>query len=108
VRGARHELPIEQAHYWPHNRIVWAGPRETPPALAALADDLARALGRAGFELEDRAFSAHVTLLRRARVRHALPPPPAVSWPVEAFALVRSDLSAEGASYSVLRRFALD
>jgi 2'-5' RNA ligase len=107
VRGARHELPIEQAHYWPHNRIVWVGPQETPPALAALAGALGVALAQSGFELEERAFSAHVTLIRKARVKGALPLLPAVSWPVDEFALVRSELSAEGASYSVLRRFAL-
>lgn len=107
VRGACHELPIEQAHYWPHNHIVWAGPLETPPALGTLADDLARALKRSGFELEERAFSAHVTLIRKARVKEALPLLPAVSWPVEEFVLVRSELSAEGARYAVLRRFRL-
>jgi 2'-5' RNA ligase len=108
VRGACHELPIEQAHYWPHNHIVWVGPLETPPALGTLADDLARVLERSGFELEERAFSAHVTLIRKARARVALPVLPAIAWPVDAFALVRSDLSAEGASYTVLRRFKLD
>jgi 2'-5' RNA ligase len=108
VRGARHELPIEQAQYWPHNHIVWAGPLETPPALAALAGALAQALASAGFELEERAFSAHVTLIRKARVKEALPLLPAVSWPVEEFVLVRSELSAEGARYAVLRRFRLD
>jgi 2'-5' RNA ligase len=107
VRGARHALPIEQAQYWPHNHIVWVGPQETPPALAALAGALGVALAQSGFELEERTFSAHVTLIRKARVKGALPLLPAVSWPVEEFALLRSDLSAEGASYAVLRRFAL-
>ena len=29
VRGAPHELPIERARWWKHNRIVWAGPERT-------------------------------------------------------------------------------
>jgi 2'-5' RNA ligase len=32
---------------------------------------------------------------------------PAVAWPVEEFALMRSELAAEGARYSVLQRFTL-
>jgi 2'-5' RNA ligase len=31
VRGARHELPIEEARFWKKNQIVWVGPREMPP-----------------------------------------------------------------------------
>jgi 2'-5' RNA ligase len=107
VRGARHELPIEQARYWPHNHIVWAGPWEMPPALAALAGALDRSLAQAGFTLEERAFNAHVTLIRKARAKGALPLLPAVAWPVEDFALMRSEFAAEGARYSVLQRFAL-
>ena len=108
VRAARHELPIEQARYWPHNHIVWVGPREMPPALAAMAGALSGSLSKGGFTLEARAFHAHVTLIRKARAQGALPPLPAVAWPVEKFALVRSELAADGARYSVLQRFTLD
>ena len=34
VQGDAFDLPLEQARYWSDNHIVWAGPRETPPALA--------------------------------------------------------------------------
>lgn len=107
VGAPHHALPIEQARYWAHNHIVWAGPWEMPPALAALAASLGSALAKSGFELEERAFQAHVTLIRKARAKGALPLLPAVAWPVEEFALVRSELSAEGARYAVLQRFAL-
>lgn len=107
MRGARHELPIEQARYWPHNHIVWAGPWEMPPALAALASALNGSLAKAGFTLEERAFNAHVTLIRKARAKGALPLLPGVAWPVDEFALMRSEFAAEGARYSVLQRFKL-
>jgi hypothetical protein len=42
-------LPIEKAQYWKHNRIVWAGPRETPAALAALVEALHACLRQAGY-----------------------------------------------------------
>ena len=107
VRGTAHRLPIEQARYWRHNRIVWVGPNETPPALAALAAELKSALAQAGFELERRAFEAHVTLIRKGREPRMLPALPEIDWPVGEFVLVRSRLSNEGSSYEVLERFPL-
>ncbi len=97
IRLPRLEFCIEQARYWAHNRIVWAGPQETPAGLQALA----RALG------EERAFAAHVTLIRKARAPRTLPPLPGLGWPVAGFTLVRSVLAAEGPSYEVLANYAL-
>jgi 2'-5' RNA ligase len=88
---------IEQARYWPHNRIVWVGPAGTPPVLG----ELAQALG------ETRPYSAHVTLIRKARAPRHLPPVPALDWPVPEFVLVGSTLAPEGPSYEVLGRYAL-
>lgn len=105
--GKAHTLPIEQARWWAHNRIVWVGPNDVPPALAALAAELKSNLSQAGFELEARAFAAHVTLIRKAREPRELPPLPALEWPVSEFALVRSVLSREGSSYEPIERFAL-
>lgn len=97
IRLPAHAFHIEQARYWAHNRIVWAGPRQTPAAL----QQLARELGEA------REFSAHVTLLREAREPRGLPPPPALEWPVAQFTLVSSVLGPEGPSYEVLARYDL-
>lgn len=106
VRGEKHELPIEQARYWRENNIVWAGPRETPPALKALHASLCLELYREEFILERRPFAAHVTLLRKARAAE-LPPLPALQWPVTEFILVRSSVSSKGSTYEPLERFAL-
>ena len=107
VRAAPHRLPLEAARHWEHNRIVWAGPRETPAALEALAQALAAELARKDFALERRRFAAHVTLLRKARAPHLLPPLPALEWPVEEFSLVRSMLDAAGSRYAIVERFPL-
>ncbi|MGA7986367.1 MAG: RNA 2',3'-cyclic phosphodiesterase [Burkholderiales bacterium] len=107
--GKAHVLPIEQARYWKHNGIVWAGPNEIPAPLAALDVDLRNNLEREGFSLESRAFAAHVTLIRKAREPGAaLPGLPGVDWPVSEFVLVRSALAREGSSYRTIERFALD
>ena len=102
VRGRIHELPLEQARYWRHNRIVWAGPRRTPGALAELVEKLSRELQQEQFILEDRPFAAHVTLLRNASVPKARTLP-RLAWPVVEFALV----SSRGGAYQDVQRFAL-
>jgi 2'-5' RNA ligase len=105
--GQAHSLPIEQARYWSHNRIIWAGPNEIPAALMELAGHLKRHLEKLGLPLESRAFQAHVTLIRKVREPRELPPLPAIAWPVSEFVLVRSALSRDGSSYQTLERFAL-
>jgi 2'-5' RNA ligase len=108
VQGRAHALPIEVAEYWRHNQIVWAGPRETPAALAALVERLHFELYRAEFILERRPFAAHVTLVRKARKPVSLPPLPAVDWPIRDLTLVRSTVSAQGSAYDIVERFPLD
>jgi 2'-5' RNA ligase len=106
VRGAAHALPIEQATHRRGNGMIWVGPKETPPPLKALADALSLELYKEQFILERRPFAAHVTLIRKARAA-ALPPLPALDWPVREFLLVRSSLSGAGSTYEPLERFAL-
>lgn len=105
--AAAHRLPVTHAEYWPHNRIVWAGPERTPAPMRRLAIGLNKVLSNAGFVLERRAFAAHVTLIRKARAPRMLPPLPNVDWPVDEFVLVRSRLSEAGSHYEMLERFPL-
>ena len=107
MQGERHALPIEQAQLWPHNHIVWVGPREPPAALGAVVESLRAELVSGGFPLERRPFAAHVTLIRKARATGVLPPLPMVEWPVSEVALVRSALTPKGPNYEVIERIAL-
>ena len=107
VQGRRHELALEKAQYWKHNRIVWAGPREVPPELKVLVEALHVELYRAKYILERRPFAAHVTLLRSAQAPGELPPLPKVEWPVRELTLVQSASSAKGSVYVIVERFAL-
>ncbi len=107
VAGKRHALPLDQAQYWKHNKIVWVGPQTLPAALAALVGELHAALKDRGFVLEDRPFAAHVTLLRKARAPNALPPLPKLEWPVNEMLLVRSRTSPKGSTYEAVERFPL-
>ncbi len=108
LRCLVHAVPMEQAVYWRHNRIIWVGPRQAPAPLQCLAEDLKSALENAGFKLEDRPFQAHVTLVRKAREPRELPALPPLDWPVNDFLLVRSRPAAAGSAYEMLQRFPLD
>ena len=107
VKGKRHALPIEQARFWAHNRIVWVGPQETPEGVDLLVSGLALELQKREFKTENKGFSAHITLIRKAQRPGQLPALPAVRWMVDEFVLVRSRLSAAGPDYEVLERYAL-
>lgn len=98
-------------------RVVWIGV-EHHPALELLANDVERALMTVAFEPELRPFAPHITLgraERRARGKAAfrdlgrLAAGVALesSGPVESVDLMRSTLSAQGATYTVVARAAL-
>lgn len=109
VQGvARHALAIDEAQYWKHNKIVWVGPRALPSPLSQLVLQLHAALKAHNFVLEERPFAAHITLLRKARPPQALPPLPALDWPVHEFLLVRSRTSPKGSAYEPVERFPLN
>ncbi len=107
VQGVRHVLPIDHAHYWKHNKIVWVGPQMPPPPLGGLVTQLHGALKAHGFVLEDRPFAAHITLLRKAKPPKTLPPLPPVEWPVNEMLLIRSRTSPKGSTYEPVERFPL-
>ena len=92
-------------------RVVWAGLAAGAAPLAALADEVDRALAAIGFPREERAFSAHVTLGRVREVRRdpALAAAlaraashPFGAFPVDRLSLMRSQLSPAGARYTEL------
>ena len=75
-------------------RVGWAGASDPPPALCTLAANLTARLRERGFKLEERAFAPHVTLVRRIQRRIEPAAIGAISWNVEAFALVESRAGA--------------
>lgn len=107
VEGESFALALDRVGSWKRNRVLWAGPSIVPPALAALAQDLEARLRAAGFALEERAFSPHVTLVRNAHVAPAEAPLPPLRWRVASFVIVASERSAAGARYRVIGRWPL-
>jgi 2'-5' RNA ligase len=94
-------LVLDQPGYWKHNRIVWAGASAVPPELEGLVLELRDALARSRIDFDPKPFAAHVTLLREAREPRAMPGLEPITWEVDAFVLVRSQLQA-GGGYELL------
>lgn len=95
-------LTLDNWGCWARKGIGWVGASHVPGPLRDLAANLEGWLRGAGFELEERVFTPHVTLVRNA---HSTPPPDAmapIEWQVEEFALIRSRLAPDGARYEVL------
>lgn len=95
-------LQIDRLDCWRHNRIVWAGCRQTPPPLVRLAKKLA-----ADSDIvEEGEFAAHVTLLRDAQCAAVSEFEP-IGWQVDEFVLVESKRSGRGTYYVVIDRWPL-
>jgi len=105
VRAAPFELVLDETGFWKHNRIAWAGARETPAALAALSSALRAALVEARFAFDPKPFLPHVTLVRKGQPGCALPALEPVRWRVDGFVLVQSVTRAGGSDYFVAGRW---
>jgi len=96
---------LEAAGCWGHNGVAWIAPRVTPEPLLSLVGSLGAGLVDAGFRVDARPYTAHVTVVRKARcgpIDLTLTP---VQWQVDDFVLVRSELDAEGSRYTIIGRW---
>lgn len=107
LRGERFNLALDRVGSWHGNHILWTGLARAPSALCRLAEALGERLRAAGFALEERAFSPHVTLVRNARQAPPVREVDAIHWPVASFVLVASERTTGGAHYRVLGRWQL-
>lgn len=100
-------LTLDNWGCWPRTGIGWASPSHIPEPLRDLAVNLEGWLRGAGFELEDRAFTPHVTLVRKAQCTTLPDSMPRVEWQVQDFVLVRSIVSRDGSRYQPIGRWPL-
>jgi len=90
VKGTGIKIAIDSVGSFRRARVGWAAPSVPGAALPALQSVLERELRARGFDLEDRAFNPHVTLVRK--IGKAVPPAPIarIEWRSRAFTLVES------------------
>jgi len=105
----------EAGSYGPRGapRVLWIGLGGDVAGLIGLQSNLASALRQAGFAIEDRPFSPHITLARRreraAQGKPAWPPSqvPTATIPLRELVLFQSKLSPKGAIYTPLGTYEL-
>ncbi len=103
----RFELRFDILGYWSRPRVVWSMPSQIPATLSTLAAELEQICVHCGLAPEKRAYVPHLTLLRNARQGPAIVTMSAQPWPVETFALIRSETLPQGAVYTELQRWPL-
>jgi 2'-5' RNA ligase len=91
VREAPFDLVLDRVGAFRRARVTWVGSTNAPPALIAVEGMLREALRARGFELEERPFAPHVTLVRKAEKTLAPEPIEPIAWRVEEIALVSSE-----------------
>jgi RNA 2',3'-cyclic 3'-phosphodiesterase len=100
-------LTLDDWGCWTRNGIGWTAPSHIPGPLRGLAANLEGWLRGAGFELERRAFTPHVTLVRKAQCAPLPEPMEPIEWRVEDLVLVRSAVSPAGSRYQSIGRWPL-
>jgi 2'-5' RNA ligase len=98
-------LHLDRIGYWKHNRIIWCGAGQDPPALTALVEGLRARLDAAGVAYDKKSFVSHVTLVRNAPGVDAAPAWVPLTWEAADFALVASVRIDGRVSYQVVQRF---
>lgn len=111
IRCAAFDLRFDQVDCWRHNRIAHLGTARPPMALLDLVAQLSGHLKAAGVVFDERAYTPHITLVRKADCsrmdRNENPAPEPIDWFARDFVLVRSSLRPDGAHYEQLGRWPL-
>lgn len=102
--GESFELALDAITYRRRGGMLWARATQSPAPLQALVQRLRTAFTASDFAVEDRAFIAHLTLLRDARKPAQLPLLATTPWRVDELTLVRSNLHHHGARYEIIFR----
>lgn len=103
VSASAFKIALDSLGYWKHNRIAWAGSRETQKQLLDLVSMLESELKACGVQFDERPHFPHVTLLRKAARPELIPEFPAISWGISEFTLAASTPSG----YEILGRWPL-
>lgn len=111
VKGRTFNFIVDGIRYWKCNRIVYAGTDEVPLELFDLVSSLKDILSTNGFSFDHRAFTPHITLVRKVQ-RHVLPNSlihlkEPIVWPMREWLLVKSERNSDRSVYTSIGRWPL-
>jgi len=65
IAASSFELVLDHLGYFPRSKVFWLGLQEKPAGLTQLVDKLGQAITACGYQLEARAYTPHITLMRK-------------------------------------------
>ena len=105
IKAAAIGMTIDALGSFRRAKVGWAAPSAPVESLVLLQADLAGRLRSRGFEIEDRAFAPHITLVRKLGKPVPSAPMPAIEWHSHAFTLVET--TGDG-RYAIRESWGLD
>ncbi len=107
VKAEGFQYNLDLIGLFPRAKILWMGTRNPPEQLLQLHKKLGIVIEGCGFNREKRAYTPHITLLRK----YTGPLPEqtdfSIPWQVEEFVLVESVTSEQGVNYRVIEKYPL-
>ena len=98
---------LDEFGFWPTSQVLWYG-CSTPPAMTrSLALKLRERLQARSLRPDTNKFVPHVTLARWVHKAGPFMPATRIPWPVNEFALIRSETHTSGVEYTPLARWPL-
>ncbi len=100
-------LTLDRLGFWKKPQVVWIAPNIVPKSLIELEATLQKKLQEKEFEIDQRSYIPHMTLMRKSRSKPRCIQFKPVDWQVKHFVLVRSTLDTKGAIYDVIEQWPL-
>ena len=90
IRSPEVRMTVDTVGSFRRSKVGWAAPAQTVESLVQLQSTLATRLREHGFTLEDRAFTPHITLVRKLERPVPRAAMPAIEWRSRALTLVET------------------
>ena len=101
-------LNFDQLTLWQQKRgILSLTSSYQPPPLLDLVEKLQKCVLAQGVELDNRPYTAHITLARNLKNKPELDVNPPIQWQSESFVLVHSVSTKQGVDYQVINTWPL-
>jgi RNA 2',3'-cyclic 3'-phosphodiesterase len=107
IEASSFEVVLDHFGYFPRSRVFWLGSQKKPAGVVQLYHELGQAIAACGYQFEARAFTPHITLMRKCAKPEYDPADFSIAWPVNEFVLVESTTTESGVHYQVIEKYAL-
>lgn len=101
------QLTLDHVDTFPKAKVLWMGAQKTPDQLTQLHEKLGSAIEGCGYHCEERAYTPHVTLMRKYNGQVPEQIEFSIPWHIEDFVLVESVNCKQGVSYQVIEKYPL-